>query len=184
MSEASFAVSQMVRDSEWKNARHIDTGEFHEVAILNNLMVGPSTERNGLWFGVTRAGQWSSISRRDDEDLGFRPLLEEDWLTVGLVRMLQLSPMILRYRLRDWPLKTEVELDELWELVPWKQAVRTGLRWKNNNWTRLAVAWIVELDAADEFAEDLRESTTDDTRQSRCSDSLKQLLLFLAESSD
>ena len=59
--------------------------------------------------------------------------------------------------------------------------MRTGLRWKNNYWTRMAVSWIVQMEVAEEFAEDLRDSATDNVRSSA---TLQQIMLLLADSGD
>ena len=181
MSEASLAVSKMVKMDAWQDMLDESTGELHEVAVLHEYSLRLHSRES---FGVTRDGDWASVLPTGDGGSRFERLSEELHLTIGLVKMLQLGPETLRSEILRWPLTDppkNSDLDELWELLPWRQAIRTGLRWKNNYWTRMAVGWVIELKLAGDFAADLRESATDNERSSS---TLQKIMVLLADSGD
>ncbi len=173
----------MVEETVWEHVEDRDSHEILEVAKLYKKT------NNTSWFGVDRRGGWviivESATRVGDTwarigELHCVSFSAEERISWPLLTMLDQDPPELYAGIAHWPLVPPIDSDELWDLLPWRQAVLSALRVERGNYPERAASWIDQLGIANEFSEELQRISQSDSP--KIPTSLKAMLERLANS--
>ncbi len=143
MNERVASISAALPAEVWESIPERDRTNLVRWAPL--LVVNPLTAQ---WLGPTEAGSWvlgvpdRDIERRRNGGFVFE---SEDQSFYPVLPLLDRSPAEVRADLDDVARQHGLDPNELWDVLPWRAVIRTGIGSGRNGYLNRALDWAEDL---------------------------------------